>query len=128
MCSSDLGWRGLADGVLEVTIEQAGLIPADTLVWLGPGIGATVYEVGEEVKQAFLQQPMHDESAFVSNGPGKVLMDMLVLARQRLHAVGIRAIYGGELCSYSLPEQFYSYRRDGRTGRMASLIWMDNLA
>ncbi len=126
VAAAHAGWRGLADGVLEAAVEQAGLIPDDTLVWLGPGIGAAVYEVGEEVKQVFVQQPMHNESAFVPNGPGKVLMDMYALARQRLNMMGIRSIYGGEHCSYRQPEQFYSYRRDGQTGRMASLIWIDN--
>lgn len=124
VAAAHAGWRGLADGVLEATLEQAGLEPSDTLVWLGPGIGATVYEVGEEVKQTFLQQPMHDESAFVSSSPGKVLMDMYSLAQQRLRALGIEAIFGGSYCTYSQSEQFYSYRRDGMTGRMASLIWI----
>lgn len=128
VAAAHAGWRGLANGVLEATVEQAGLIPAETLVWLGPGIGATVYEVGEEVRQAFLQQPMHDESAFVPNGPGKVLMDMYKLARQRLQALGISAVFGGEHCTFTQAEQFYSYRRDGQTGRMASLIWMDHSA
>lgn len=124
VAAAHAGWRGLADGVLEATIEQAGLDPADTLVWLGPAIGATAYEVGEDVRQAFLQQPMHDASAFVPHGPGKVLMDIYALARQRLHAAGIRAVFGGEHCTYTQGEQFYSYRRDGRTGRMASFIWI----
>lgn len=124
VAAAHAGWRGLADGVLEATVEQAGLEPVDTLVWLGPAIGAAVYEVGEEVKQAFVQQPMHDATAFAPSRPGKVLMDMYVLARQRLTALGIEAIFGGDHCTYSQAEQFYSYRRDGQTGRMASLIWI----
>lgn len=124
VAAAHAGWRGLADGVLEATVQQAGLVPAETLVWLGPAIGAAAYEVGVEVKQGFLQHAMHDESAFVSHGTGKVLMDMYGLARQRLHALGISAIFGGEHCTFTQAEQFYSYRRDGKTGRMASLIWI----
>jgi len=127
VAAAHAGWRGLADGILEATLARAGLVPADTLAWLGPGIGATVYEVGEEVRQVFIQQPMHDESAFVPHGPGKLLMDMYGLARQRLNALGVSAVFGGEYCSYTQATQFYSYRRDGKTGRMASLIWIDKV-
>ena len=125
VAAAHAGWRGLANGVLEKTLQAAGFNPEDTLAWLGPGIGAKVYEIGDEVKQAFMQQPMHSESAFVDNGPGKYLMDMYALARQRLKALGVTAISGGEYCTYTQAEKFYSYRRDGLTGRMASLIWME---
>jgi len=126
VAAAHAGWRGLADGILEATLAQAGLLAAETLAWLGPAIGAAVYEVGEEVKQAFIRQPMHDESAFVPTGPDKFMMDMYGLARQRLRASGIDSIYGGDHCTFSEPDSFYSYRRDGVTGRMASLIWLDN--
>jgi len=125
VAAAHAGWRGLSAGVLEATLTKAGLDPAETLAWLGPCIGPAVYEVGEEVKQAFLQQAMHDDSAFLANGPGKVLMDMYKLARQRLNALGVKSIYGGSFCTYTQSEQFYSYRREGQTGRMASLIWME---
>ena len=123
VAAAHAGWRGLVAGILESTLSEAGLVPAETLAWLGPAIGPAVYEVGEEVKAAFLQQAMHDDSAFTPHGPGKVLLDMYTLARQRLNAVGVTAIYGGGFCTYRQQEQFYSYRRDGVTGRMASLIW-----
>lgn len=128
VAAAHAGWRGLAGGILEATLAQADLAPDQTLAWLGPAIGPAVYEVGEEVRQAFLQQPMHDDGAFVAHAPGKLLMDMYTLARQRLQAVGVEAIYGGGHCTYSQADMFYSYRRDGQTGRMASLIWMDKPA
>lgn len=125
VAAAHAGWRGLADGVLENTLQAGGFDPAETLVWLGPGIGADVYEIGEEVRQAFLDQPVHNASAFVEHGTDKYLMDMYALARQRLTAMGVTAIYGGEHCTYREADKFYSYRRDGLTGRMASLIWME---
>jgi len=124
VAAAHAGWRGLAGGILEATLQQAGFEPEHTLTWLGPGIGAAVYEVGAEVRDAFLQQPMHDESAFVPSPNARWYMDMYRLARQRLNAVGVRGIYGGEYCTYSQEALFFSYRRDGFTGRMASLIWM----
>lgn len=128
VAAAHAGWRGLADGILEATIQQAGLAPGESLAWLGPAIGAAVYEVGEEVRQAFLCQAMHDDSAFVPHGPGKYLMDIYTLARQRLQALGLNEIYGGEHCTFKQAGEFYSYRRDGTTGRMASLIWIDKPA
>lgn len=125
VAAAHAGWRGLAAGVLEATLRRAGLPAADTLAWLGPAIGPEVYEVGEEVRQVFLQQPMHDASAFVARGNGKVLMDMYALARQRLQACGVSAVFGGGHCTYTEAARFYSYRRDGTTGRMASLIWIE---
>ncbi|MDH5447059.1 MAG: peptidoglycan editing factor PgeF [Gammaproteobacteria bacterium] len=126
VAATHAGWRGLVDGILEATLNQSGLVPAETLAWFGPGIGAEVYEVGDEVRQAFLKYPMHDETPFVPHGDGKYLMDMYALARQRLNAAGVTAIYGGSACTYSQPDDFFSYRRDGVTGRMASLIWMSS--
>lgn len=126
VAAAHAGWRGLADGILEQTVQQANFMAEDTLVWFGPGIGADVYEVGEDVRQVFIQQAMHDETAFTSRREGKYLMDMYALARQRLTALGITEIYGGDRCTYSQAEQFYSYRRDGVTGRMASLIWIES--
>ena len=102
VAAAHAGWRGLADGILEATLQQAGFEPAQTLAWFGPGIGAAVYEVGAEVRDAFLCQPMHDESAFVSSPNGdRWMMDMYKLARQRLNAMGLQSIYGGEYCTYT---------------------------
>ena len=124
VAAAHAGWRGLAEGILEKTFDSAGFKPSQTLAWLGPAIGPEAYEVGEEVKQAFMRQVRHAESAFVKTSPGKYLMDMYTLARQKLNALGVEAVYGGEHCTFRQAEQFYSYRRDGLTGRMASLIWI----
>ncbi|MBN7822026.1 peptidoglycan editing factor PgeF [Bowmanella yangjiangensis] len=117
------GWRGLAGGVLENTLAALPGNPDDYLVWLGPAIGASAFEVGEEVCAAFAQ----DIKAFrpISN-TGKFLADLYQLARARLTRVGVISIFGGEYCTYQQSEQFFSYRRDGQTGRMASLIWLED--
>ena len=99
-------------------------LPSSLMAWLGPAIGPQAFEVGPEVRAAFLHNSPHAEFAFVAQGD-KYLADIYLLARQRLQALGITRIYGGDFCTYSDPERFYSYRRDGRTGRMASLIWLN---
>ena len=99
--------------------------PADVLVWMGPAIGPDVFEVGEEVRQAFMQQDPAAISAFKPIGQvGKWLADLWLLARQRLNALGVTSIYGGGLCTYTDSERFYSYRRSGQTGRMSGLLWL----
>lgn len=122
------GWRGLADGVLEATIESMralGASPASLHAWIGPGIGPTAFEVGDDVRNAFLAR---DEGAAVHFSgrlaPGKWLADLPGLARRRLLAAGVAAIRSSGLCTVDNPAQFYSYRRDGQSGRMASLIWI----
>jgi len=117
------GWRGLADGVIESTVIAMKVVPSSLMAWLGPAIGPKAFEVGPEVREAFLRRLPDAEFAFVPKGE-KYLADIYLLARQRLQALGISRIYGGDFCTYSDPERFYSYRRDGRTGRMASLIWL----
>lgn len=127
VAAAHAGWRGLEAGVLEQTLQQMAIDPADALIWLGPAIGPQAFEVGEEVRTAFMQQHPDAVTAFVpSNNMGKWLADIYQLARQRLQAAGVaaKAIYGGEFCTYSDAERFFSYRRDGQTGRMASLIWL----
>jgi YfiH family protein len=116
------GWRGLQAGVIEETIIQAG--EGDWLAWLGPAIGPHAFEVGEEVYSAFVDEDAAARAAFVAKRPGHWLADLYMLARMRLARVGVTAVYGGEDCTYSDPQRFYSYRRDGVTGRMASLIWL----
>lgn len=119
------GWRGLAAGVLEDTIEQMQRPAASLLAWLGPCIGAPSYEVGEEVRKAFLRHDAAAASAFVSTRPGHWLCDLAALARQRLQAAGVTRISGGGFDTRA-DERFYSYRREGaRSGRFASLIWLD---
>jgi hypothetical protein len=110
------GWRGLSSGV----IEAANRI----LAWLGPAIGPRVYEVGSEVRAAFLDRDPKAESAFSPNRPGHWLLDLYAAARQRLRGQGVERIFGGGFCTYSDPLRFYSYRRDGPTGRMAAFLWL----
>lgn len=118
------GWRGLHAGVLEKTV--AALQPAQELIaWLGPAIGPEAFEVGEEVRTAFIHYDPAAEMAFKpSSNTGKWLADIYLLARQRLNAVGVTAIYGGDFCTYTDAQRFFSYRRDGQTGRMGSFIWI----
>lgn len=118
------GWRGLCDGVLEATVARFA-VPSDVLAWLGPAIGPAAFEVGEEVRAAFLAQDAGVASAFrPSPHAGRWLADIYALARARLAAVGVTAVSGGGLCTVTDREQFFSYRRDGQTGRMASVIWL----
>lgn len=119
------GWRGLAAGVLEETVAQMQRPAANLLAWLGPCIGAPSYEVGEEVRKAFLHHDAAAASAFVATRAGHYLCDLAVLARQRLAAAGVTRIYGGGFDTRG-DERFYSYRREGaRSGRFASLIWLE---
>ncbi|MGL5949381.1 MAG: peptidoglycan editing factor PgeF [Aeromonas sp.] len=119
------GWRGLCDGVLEATVVAMGVAPKQVLAWLGPAIGPQAFEVGAEVRAAFIAQQAAAAQAFVpSLNVGKWLADIYQLARLRLQAAGVEAIYGGDYCTHSDSAQFYSYRRDGQTGRLASLIWL----
>lgn len=119
------GWRGLLNGIIEKTIKKCHCDPASLLVWMGPAISAQVYEVGDEIRTAFIQQNAIAEQAFTVSRPQHWLMDLILLASQRLHHIGVTAIYGGEFCSYREHNKFFSYRRDGTTGRMASLIWIN---
>lgn len=125
VAAAHAGWRGLLAGVLEETISRMGVSPSDILVWLGPAIGPECFEVGEEVRAAFVQASADADLAFRPYGTEKYLADICLLARQRLLAAGIESISGGDLCTVSDPARFFSYRRDGVTGRMASLIWID---
>ncbi len=87
--------------------------------WLGPAIGAKVYEVGDEVRAAF-----KEKDAFTPTRPGHWLLDLYAVARQRLYRLGVERVYGGGFCTYSDPQRFYSYRRDGTSGRMAAFVWL----
>ena len=118
------GWRGLCDGVIEQTVH-AMQVPASTLMaWLGPAIGPAAFEVGAEVRAAFVAKQPQAATAFVAGVDGKWMADIYQLARLRLNALGITRIYGGDLCTYNDPERFYSYRRDGASGRMGTFIWL----
>ncbi|NOZ38386.1 MAG: peptidoglycan editing factor PgeF [Gammaproteobacteria bacterium] len=118
------GWRGLATGIIEQAIATLPASPNDLLVWLGPAIGPDAYEVGDEVRETFIAHTPAAKTAFAAQ-QGKWRMDIYQLARQRLQALGITAIYGGNHCTFTEKQYFYSYRRDGLTGRMASLIWLE---
>ncbi|WMC10010.1 purine nucleoside phosphorylase YfiH [Oceanimonas pelagia] len=124
VAAAHAGWRGLAAGVLEATLLEMKVDPETVLAWLGPAIGPKAFEVGGEVREAFIGHSGLAEEAFEPQGD-KWLADIYHLARLRLAAAGVHHIYGGEYCTLSEPGRFFSYRRDGQTGRMASLIWLD---
>jgi len=119
------GWRGLCDGVLEATV--ACFAPSDELMaWLGPAIGPSAFEVGEDVRAAFMAVDASAVMAFteLAAKPGHFLADIYALARLRLNNVGVTAVYGGNACTVTQSDEFFSFRRDGRTGRMVSMIWL----
>lgn len=118
------GWRGLCNGIIETTIKKLPVEPESMLVWLGPAIGADVYEVGEEVYDAFTKNEIAAKQTFTSTSEGHWLFDIYQLAKLRLNKMGIHHVYGGDRCTLSEKEHFFSYRRDDVTGRMASMIWI----
>lgn len=119
------GWRGLAGGVLEATVRTLG-VPGDRLLaWLGPAIGPAAFEVGADVREAFLAGDAGAASAFASRGEDKWLCDLYALARRRLAALGVERVFGGGFCTFGEPERFFSYRRSRDAGRMVSLIWIE---
>lgn len=126
VAAAHAGWRSLAGGVLENTVQQMRGVGAGAITaWLGPAIGPQHFEVGSDVMQAFTQRHSETAAAFdpISGKDGKYLADIYLLARMILSNLDIGRVYGGGLCTVSDPNRFYSYRRDGVTGRMASLIW-----
>lgn len=118
------GWRGLCDGVIEQAVNHFDETE-NLMAWLGPAIGPQSFEVGEEVKEAFVDHSPEAALAFTPKAGGKWLGDLYLLARQRLSLAGVNQIYGGDRCTFIEKECFYSYRRDGVTGRMASVIWFE---
>ncbi|HWZ61599.1 MAG TPA: peptidoglycan editing factor PgeF [Steroidobacteraceae bacterium] len=118
------GWRGLAAGVLEATVAKLGVLPGNLCTWLGPAISAQHFEVGEEVRQAFVAGDAGAAAAFTRNSRDRWQCDLTLLARRRLAALGVGRVAGGTWCTYRDPKRFYSFRRDGRCGRMAALIWL----
>ena len=122
------GWRGLAAGVLEATVLRLATVPRELIAWLGPAIGPAHFEVGDEVRRAFLAHDAAACSAFTANTRGRWQCDLAALARARLAALGITAVFGGNWCTYADASRFFSYRRDGRCGRMAALIWREDSA
>lgn len=122
------GWRGLAAGVIEATVRRMRRPAGQLLAWLGPAIGPEHFEVGDEVRATFCAARAEAAMAFRRGVEGRWLADLGLLARQRLGALGVRWIGGGEHCTFAEPERFFSYRRDGVSGRMASLIWLESPA
>jgi polyphenol oxidase len=128
VAAAHAGWRGLAAGVIEATVQQLHAPPQRLQAWLGPAIGRDAFEVGAEVRAAFIDGQADAAVAFrphPSGHAGKWLCDLHLLARLRLRALGVERIGEASHCTYSEPDLFYSYRRDGRCGRMASLIWLE---
>jgi polyphenol oxidase len=149
VAAAHAGWRGLAAGIIESTVAAMRRPPGEILAWLGPAIGPAAFEVGDEVRAVFVAHDAAAAGAFVPHGAGKWLCDIYVLARQRLAALGVRRVAGADnapaaagntvlaqpdsldaarrhFCTVADADRFYSYRRDGTTGRMASLIWLED--
>jgi YfiH family protein len=119
------GWRGLAGGVLEETVRKLAVPPQQLIAWLGPTIGQDNFEVGDDVRSAFVLCDPDAASAFETNARGRWQCDLYALARRRLSALGVQDVFGGGWCTYADAARFFSFRRDGQCGRMAALIWME---
>jgi YfiH family protein len=122
VAAAHAGWRGLCAGVLEETVKAMQVDPRTLVAWLGPAIGPRAYEVGDEVRDAFLAKDARAASAFAPSRPGHWMLDLYAAARQRLAGVG--AVTGGDFCTHSDKERFFSFRRDRTKSRMAALIWL----
>jgi YfiH family protein len=119
------GWRGLAGGVIEATVQALAVPPARLMAWLGPAIGPQHFEVGAEVREALLKGDLGAEAAFTATARGRFMADLDALAQRRLAALGVGRIYGGGRCTYAEADRYFSHRRDGMTGRQATLIWLE---
>jgi len=123
VAAAHAGWRGLAGGVLEATLQTLGHPPEKVTAWLGPAIGPDAFEVGPEVRATFVADQADAAAAFRAGTGDRWFADIYRLARLRLERAGLREIHGGGRCTHAEPETFFSYRRDGTCGRMATLIW-----
>ena len=119
------GWRGMAAGVIENSVRALGTDPGDVLAWMGPTIGPTAFEVGPEVRAAFVAVDERAASAFAPHGSAKYMADLYALARMRLERAGVHRISGGGFCTYREADRFFSYRRAQASGRMGAFIWME---
>lgn len=122
------GWRGLAAGVLAATVNAMGADPGQLMAWLGPAIGPAAFEVGPEVMEAFVKNDPTMVSAFQPGRGDRLQADLFAIARHQLRALGLTEIHGGGQCTHSDEKHFFSYRRDGRCGRMMSAIWLESRA
>jgi len=119
------GWRGLGAGILDNTVGSLGLPGNELIAWLGPAIGQNAFEVGDDVRIAILARDAGAAHAFRANSRGRWQCDLVEIARRNLAQLGVRDIHGGEYCTHADEERFFSYRRDGKCGRMATLIWLE---
>ena len=126
VAAAHAGWRGLAGGVIENTIRALDTPPQNLLAYLGPAIGPSAFEVGDDVREVFVAVDRAAETAFRPHRPGKWLADLFGLARQRLARAGVLNVFGGGHCTFSDPARFFSHRRDKVSGRMAALIWIED--
>jgi YfiH family protein len=124
VAAAHAGWRGLAAGVLAATVQALDIEPGALVAWIGPCIGAAAYEVGAEVREALLAADPGAAGAFQGSRPGHWLADLPLLARRRLERLGIRSIHGGSDCTHRDGKRYFSHRRDGQTGRQATLVWL----
>jgi polyphenol oxidase len=124
VAAAHAGWRGLAAGVLEATVKSLAVEPGELIAWIGPGIGPAHFEVGDEVRRAFLAYDPAAAGAFTANARGRWQCDLPFLARSRLAALGVAAVFGGTWCTHADASRFFSFRRNGRCGRMAAVIWL----
>lgn len=124
VAAAHAGWRGLAGGVLSATVEAMCVQPDQLLAWLGPAIEPEAFEVGAEVREQFVARASADAAAFITNSRGRWQADLYALARLELTRLGVTAIHGGGFRCYAEGDRFFSYRRDGQTGRMATMIWI----
>ena len=122
VAAAHAGWRGLAGGVIAATVAAMPVPSAGLLAWLGPAIGLEAFEVGDEVRAAFLALDAGNAACFRPSPAGRWLADIYALARRQLRGLGVAAVYGGEFCTFNDSARFFSYRREGKTGRMATLI------
>jgi hypothetical protein len=125
VAAAHAGWKGLAAGVIEAAVKSMDVAPENIMVWLGPAISQDAFEVGDEVRAAFVAIQPQASSAFIPGRNGKWFADLYALARLRLNALGITRIYGGESCTFRERDRYFSYRRDGTTGRMGTFIWLE---
>jgi polyphenol oxidase len=126
IAAAHAGWRGLSAGVIEATVQAIGASPQRLIAWLGPAIGPQHFEVGAEVREAFLRDDPENIDAFESNSRGRFMADLALLARRRLERLGISRIHGGGECTYARADRYFSHRRDGTTGRQGTFIWRES--
>lgn len=125
VAAAHAGWRGLASGVIAAAVTSMKASPVELLAWLGPAIGPDAFEVGAEVRTAFLELDADNADCFQPSPAGRWLADLYELARRQLRALGVSAVYGGDYCTFGDSKRFFSYRRENPTGRMATLIWLN---